>query len=69
MTNLTRGRNSVQKTLNIELGCHVKKGVICFYLDIWETDKSKCPAENWMGNLWISVLFRLLNSVRKNYRG
>ena len=46
MTNMTRGRNSVQKTINLELGCQVKKGIICFYLDIWETDKSECPAEN-----------------------
>ena len=54
MTNMTRGRNSVQKTINLELGCQVKKGVICFYLDIWETDKSECPAENWIGN-WLGL--------------
>ena len=34
------------KAINLVLGCQVKKGIICFYLEIWETDKSECHAGN-----------------------
>ena len=56
----------LQGECSFKVGCESNENSTSLYLVTYESAVYRVGR---MGDLWISVLFRLLNSVRKNYRG